>query len=117
VYVFRPLVKRKSSETLTTFAQQNAQRGHRSVVNDSASACFPARVDDCDLSYGLIVGSDVCIDGLTTLRETLPLRPLCRSCIIATCGYDFRKGQVPSYVVMLSYCLGISRGNPERNTA
>ena len=25
--------------------------------------------------------------------ETLPLRPFCRSCIIATRGYDFRKGQ------------------------
>jgi len=49
-------------------------------------------------------------------KETLPLRPFCRSCIIATCGYDFRKGQVPPYVVMLSYCLGISRGNPEGNT-
>jgi hypothetical protein len=26
--------------------------------------------------------------------EPLPPRPLCRDCIIATCGYDFRKGQV-----------------------
>ena len=26
--------------------------------------------------------------------ETLPLRPSCRGCIIATRGYDFRKGQV-----------------------
>jgi len=26
--------------------------------------------------------------------DTLPLRPFCRSCIIATRGYDFRKGQV-----------------------
>lgn len=25
--------------------------------------------------------------------ETLPLRPFCRGCIIATRGYDFRKGQ------------------------
>src|SRR5271169_3150100 len=25
--------------------------------------------------------------------ETLPLRPFCRDCIIATPGYDFRKGQ------------------------
>jgi hypothetical protein len=59
-------------------------------------------LDDCDLSYGLIVGADVCIDGLTTLRKHCR-----RSCIIATCGYYFRKGQVPPYAVMLSYCLGI----------
>jgi hypothetical protein len=62
-------------------------------------------LDYCDLSCGLIVGADVCIDGLTTLRKHCR-----RSCIIGTCG-------VTPYVVMLSYCLGISRGNPERNTA
>src|SRR5277367_6332594 len=27
--------------------------------------------------------------------ETLPLRPFCRDCIIATPGYDFRKGHLP----------------------
>jgi hypothetical protein len=25
--------------------------------------------------------------------EPLPLSPFCRGCIIAMCGYDFRKGQ------------------------
>ena len=71
-------------------------------------------LDDCDLSYGLIVGSDVCIDGLTTRRKHCR-----RSCIIVTCGYDFRKGQVPPYAVMLSYCfryfrMVTRRGIPHR---
>jgi hypothetical protein len=47
-------------------------------------------LDDCDLSCGLI-----CVYRRPHYAtETLPLRPFCRSCIIATCGYDFRKGQV-----------------------
>ena len=70
---------------------------------------------DCDLSYGLIVGADVCIDGLTTLRKH------CRYAVVSKLHHRYapiysRKGQDPPYVIMLLYCLGISRGKLERNT-
>ena len=39
--------------------------GHQVVTDIEALL----KLDDRDLSYGLIVGSDVCIDGLTTLRK------------------------------------------------
>jgi Integrase core domain len=49
--------------------------------------------------------------------ETLPLRPFCRGCIIATRGYDFRKGQdvkrggaVKNAMSRIGQGLSLSRG-------
>ena len=41
--------------------------------------------------------------------ETLLLRPYCRGCIIATRGYDFRKGQVAHPVTVMQRCSEAER--------